>query len=112
MPVIIKIPKDGIAILLNCLPTLIISTTRSSTVFVIVLSIGERIMPMKIDPPTHIEAQIRCNHMMRLSARTIPYVVIFHVYILHAARMGAVNLSIFLQYNLKLRYIQIISLAL
>src|ERR687887_1595087 len=105
MPVIIKIPKDGIAILLNCLPTLIISTTRSSTVFVIVLSIGERIMPMKIDPPTHIEAQIRCNHMMRLSARTIPYVVIFHVYILFMLQEW-VPLSTFLQYNLKLRYIQ------
>jgi hypothetical protein len=71
MPVIIKIPKDGIAILLNCLPILIISAIRSSTVIVMILSIGERTIPTKIDPPTHIEAQVRCNHMIKLSARTI-----------------------------------------
>jgi len=34
------------------------------------LSIGERTIPRKIEPPTHIEAQIRCSHMIRAS--TIP----------------------------------------
>ena len=87
IPVIIKMPKDGIAILLNCLPILIISTTRSSTVLVIVLSIGERTMPRKIEPPTHIEAQVRCNHMIRLSVKAISLTNDVSWYIIHAARI-------------------------
>jgi len=50
---------------------LIISATRSSTVYVIVLSTGERTMSRKIDPPTHIEAQIKCNQVIKLSTRAI-----------------------------------------
>jgi hypothetical protein len=30
-------------------------------------------MPRKIDPPTHIEAQVRCNHMIMLSVKDIYY---------------------------------------
>jgi hypothetical protein len=80
-------PKDGIAILLNCLPILIISATRSSTVFVTVFSIGERTMPRKIEPPTHIEAQVKCNHMIRLSVKAISFTNGGLWYIIHAARI-------------------------
>ena len=71
MPVIIKIAKDGIAILLNRLPILIISAIRSSNVPVILLSMGASTMPRKIEPPTHIEAVTKCTHVSKLSIRDI-----------------------------------------
>jgi hypothetical protein len=71
MPVIIRITKDGIAILLNRLPILIISAMRSSNVPVILLSMGASTMPRKIEPPTHIEAATKCTQVNRLSVRDI-----------------------------------------
>ena len=33
-------------------------------------------MPRKMDPPTHIEAQVKCNHMIKLSTRAIVKLII------------------------------------
>ena len=66
-PVRIKTRNDGSATMLNLLPTLIIIERRSSILFVIEPSIGARIKPRKIEPPTHIEAQIKYNQIIKTS---------------------------------------------
>jgi len=60
-------PKDGTAILLNFLPTRIIIVSLSSTDSEIVFKSGARTTPRKSDPPTQIEAEIRCAQVMRAS---------------------------------------------
>ena len=56
--------NDGTATLLNLLPTLIIIWILSSVEVVIVFSIGENTIPIKIEPPTQIAAAIRWIHVI------------------------------------------------
>src|ERR671928_981723 len=71
MPVAIRIAKAGTVILLNRLPTLTMSVTSSSSDFVYDLRTGTSTTPIKIEPPTHIEAHIKCTHVTRPSATAI-----------------------------------------
>jgi len=66
-PVAIRIAKEGIAILLNFLPTRIIIVTLSSTDSEMVFKSGAKTIPMKIEPPTQMEAETRCAHISRAS---------------------------------------------
>jgi hypothetical protein len=54
-------------------------TIRSSTVLVIILSIGESITPMKMEPPTQIEAATRCNHTISPSVRRTILTRLFNI---------------------------------
>jgi hypothetical protein len=45
---------------------------------------------MKIDPPTHIEAHIRCTHVTRPSATAICGIMIISRYIIDAAAVVVV----------------------
>ena len=60
MPVPIRIIKEGIAILLNLLPTLIINCSLSSKDVDIVFRSGDMTAPINKDPPTQIAAETRC----------------------------------------------------
>src|SRR5881397_2540183 len=71
MPVAINMPNAGTVILLNRRPTLTMSATSSSIDFVCDFKTGTRTTPIKIEPPTHIEAHMRCTHVTRLSVSVI-----------------------------------------
>ena len=59
MPVMIKMIKEGIAILLNFLPTFIITCNLSSVEYDIVFRIGASTAPINKEPPTQIDAEVR-----------------------------------------------------
>src|SRR6266511_3356385 len=84
MPLAIRAAKAGTVTLLKRLPTLTISATISSSVLVCDLRTGTRISPIKIEPPTHIEAHIKWTHVMRPSATAI-IIFTFSQYIIDAA---------------------------
>src|SRR5579884_2681152 len=71
MPVTMRITKAGIVILLKRLPILTMSATSSSSDLVYDLRTGTRTIPMKIEPPTHIEEHMRCTHNTRPSTTAI-----------------------------------------
>ncbi len=55
----IKMIKEGIAILLNFLPTFIITCNLSSIEYDIVFRIGASTAPINKEPPTQIDAEVR-----------------------------------------------------
>lgn len=63
--------KEGKANLLNLLPTFIIKASRSSIELPIFFSIGARINPIKIEPPTQTQAAIRWIQIMIPSIKII-----------------------------------------
>src|SRR5918998_4614114 len=80
MPLAIKAANAGTVILLNRLPILTISATISSSDLVCDLRTGTSTIPRKIEPPTHIDAPIRCTHMTRPSATAM---MIFHLFVIY-----------------------------
>jgi hypothetical protein len=61
----------GNAILLNLLPILSMMVRRSAGDSAIVPNIGAKTMPKNKDPPTHIDAQVRCTQKTKTSANAI-----------------------------------------
>jgi hypothetical protein len=86
--------KAGTVILLNRLPIFTISATSSSTDFVYDFKTGTSTTPIKSEPPTHIEAHIRCTQVTRPSATAIEPLSSL-CYIIDAANKAAhaMNLS-------------------
>lgn len=70
--------KEGKANLLNLLPTFIIKVSRSSIEFPIFFNIGARINPIKIEPPTQIQAARRWIQIMIPSIKIITNKVQLH----------------------------------
>lgn len=70
--------KEGKANLLNLLPTFIIKASRSSTEFEIFFSIGARINPIKIEPPTQIQAARRWIQIIIPSNKIITIKIHLH----------------------------------
>ena len=64
MPVTINTIRDGTPILLNLRPTRIIIDNLPSIESEIVLRRGARTIPINIEPPTQIDAAIRCAHII------------------------------------------------
>ena len=63
--------NDGNANLLNLLPILSIRARRSAGDSAIVPSIGAKTIPKNKDPPTHIDAQVRCTQKTKTSTNAI-----------------------------------------
>ena len=63
--------NDGNAILLNLLPILSMSASRSAGESAIVPNMGAKTIPKNKDPPTHIDAQVKCNQKTKTSANAI-----------------------------------------
>ena len=63
--------NDGNAILLNLLPILNMSASRSAGESAIVPNIGAKTIPRNKDPPTHIDAQVKCTQKTKTSANAI-----------------------------------------
>ena len=63
--------NDGNAILLNLLPILSMSASRSAGESAIVPNMGAKTIPRNKDPPTHIDAQVRCTQKTKTSANVI-----------------------------------------
>jgi hypothetical protein len=66
-----SIIKDGIAILLNFLPTFIIICNLSSNEYDIVFRIGASTAPMNNEPPTQIVADVRCTQVRIACSKAI-----------------------------------------
>lgn len=63
--------NDGNAILLNLLPILSMSASRSAGESAIVPNMGAKTIPKNKDPPTHIDAQVKCTQKTKTSANAI-----------------------------------------
>lgn len=63
--------NDGNAILLNLLPILSMSASRSAGESAIVPNMGAKTIPRNKDPPTHIDAQVKCTQKTKTSANVI-----------------------------------------
>lgn len=63
--------NDGNAILLNLLPILSMSASRSAGESAIVPNMGAKTIPKNKDPPTHIDAQVKCTQKTKTSANVI-----------------------------------------
>lgn len=63
--------NDGNAILLNLLPILSMNASRSAGESAIVPNMGAKTIPKNKDPPTHIDAQVKCTQKTKTSANAI-----------------------------------------